>query len=482
MALLSKYVIPDSLRPQDPKRFWKFRNTDNSTGSTTYRFTNAFISSSVNGLDRRIYVAGGNDSYFIGLGNNVNYARGGFMNVPTSAFEPGELPQEIFLGVYVFYILTNLGNLYSMGYNGAGALGINSTTDSITPVKITTFDKNVAKFQVSSGAVGYDFCYAITTSGQLYTWGYNGHYNLGFNDYQDRLVPTLVNTGSVADKIITQIYPKADTLTSYCCGYVIDSDRNVHVVGNNGSGHLGTGNTTAVSNGFVQLPAIKADKIWMDMYNSNGGAYILDGNTLYTAGYNIYGSLGNGTNDGSYLYPFANRSLFQGVSIETIHIGSYYGGCFIAILTDGTVRTLGYNGAGQVGDGGTSNKFNSLYNPTYLNLNSTTRRAIKVRTHGWNNHFILTADGKIYISGNNEQGQQCTGDTTQTNSFVDAKHPTGLKWIDFEPFGTASTIGCTAVDEKNDIWCVGYSGYGLTAQIDTSNNPNLYNWRRAHIN
>ena len=41
---------------------------------------------------------------------------------------------------------------------------------------------------------------AITPPGEIYTWGWNEHGNLGLGDTKDRSEPTLVKAPTIADK------------------------------------------------------------------------------------------------------------------------------------------------------------------------------------------------------------------------------------------------------------------------------------------
>jgi alpha-tubulin suppressor-like RCC1 family protein len=77
----------------------------------------------------------------------------------------------------------------AMGYN-AGQLGIDELDDRIfaQPVPCTSlYDRNV--IQISTGR---NHTLALTSSGQVYSFGINSHGQLGLGDRHDRIEPTLI--------------------------------------------------------------------------------------------------------------------------------------------------------------------------------------------------------------------------------------------------------------------------------------------------
>lgn len=83
-------------------------------------------------------------------------------------------------------LLTKDGNVYTCGY---GALGLGK--DKIQTLESTQVKglSNVAKVFAAT-----DYAAAITTSGELYTWGLNGpSCRLGTNNAEHAFEPTRVN-------------------------------------------------------------------------------------------------------------------------------------------------------------------------------------------------------------------------------------------------------------------------------------------------
>ena len=84
-------------------------------------------------------------------------------------------------------IMSTSGNLYAWGYNGYGQLGLDDTTNRDVPTKVGT-DTWVAV------AGGYYHSVGINSDGELYAWGRNNYGQLGLDDTTNRYVPTKVGT------------------------------------------------------------------------------------------------------------------------------------------------------------------------------------------------------------------------------------------------------------------------------------------------
>ncbi|KAK9735538.1 hypothetical protein RND81_04G211300 [Saponaria officinalis] len=81
------------------------------------------------------------------------------------------------------------GEVMSWGRNQNGQLGLNSTEDSLIPQKIQTFQG----IPVKMVAAGAEHSAAVTETGELYGWGWGRYGNLGLGDRNDRLVPEKVS-------------------------------------------------------------------------------------------------------------------------------------------------------------------------------------------------------------------------------------------------------------------------------------------------
>eukprot|EP00439_Symbiodinium_sp_Y106_P060273 s3797_g8.t2 len=123
--------------------------------------------------------------------------------------------------------ITDSGELWTWGENGHGQLGVGDTTNRHGPVKVS-----VSHQKVVAVAAGYWHSAAITESGELWTWGYNGHGQLGVGDTKKRHAPIKV---SVNGQKIAAVAAGGFHSTA------ITDSHEVWTWGYNGHGQLGVG-------------------------------------------------------------------------------------------------------------------------------------------------------------------------------------------------------------------------------------------------
>ncbi|MFO0629301.1 MAG: MopE-related protein, partial [Polyangiales bacterium] len=171
---------------------------------------------------------------------------------------------------------------------------------------------------------------------------------------------------------------------------------------------------------------------------------LLNNRTIRCVGYNGYGQLGDGTT--------TNRTAtvaVSGVTTATSVVGGYYHAC--ARLTDGTARCWGYNGHGEIGD------------------NTATTRVTATVVSGLSNVRQLDAgiyhtcavlnDGTVRCWGYNGYGQ--IGDNTTTNRLV----PTAVSGLFNVVQISAGGYSTCAVKSNGTVWCWGYNVLGLQLRL-----------------
>jgi hypothetical protein len=225
------------------------------------------------------------------------------------------------------------GTLWTWGNNNNGKLGDGTTTNRSSPG--TTAGGGTDWKQVNAGTLSTA---AIKTDGTLWTWGRNDDGQLGDGTTTNRSSPGTVAGGGVNWKQVACGGDGADSHTS-----AIKTDGTLWTWGANNLGQLGTGNTTArsspgttagggtnwkqVDNGRLHTAAIKTDgTLWT--WGGNGSGRLGTGNT--TARSSPGTTAGGGTN-------------WKQVACGYNHTA--------AIKTDGTLWTWGGNIRGQLGDG-----------------------------------------------------------------------------------------------------------------------------------
>ena len=146
--------------------------------------------------------------------------------------------------------LDSEGNVYSVGFNAHGQLGLGHNTNQNELNKIPNIPPIKTISCVSAS------CYLIDFEGNLWNFGYNGCGQLGHGDRKHINTPKIVNTL----KDIQQI--------SYgCCGFhflVKNSQNQIFVTGNNSYGQLGTGDTQLVS--ILKEINSQYSSIWRDEF------------------------------------------------------------------------------------------------------------------------------------------------------------------------------------------------------------------------
>jgi alpha-tubulin suppressor-like RCC1 family protein len=82
--------------------------------------------------------------------------------------------------------------VYCWGYNNDGEIGNNSTTSSNVPVQVVGVGGTGLLSGIASIAVGYYHTCALSATGRIDCWGYNGAGQLGNNSTTNSHVPVEV--------------------------------------------------------------------------------------------------------------------------------------------------------------------------------------------------------------------------------------------------------------------------------------------------
>ncbi|KAL3671548.1 hypothetical protein V7S43_003465 [Phytophthora oleae] len=303
---------------------------------------------SIGGEKRVVDVACGNeqtamlsekgDVFTCGYNDSGQCAIGTTERVPTLRYSPGLSSirtVKIFSGNGSEHLaaLNANGNVYTVGFNMRGQLGLNSAT-SVT--EATLVDKLAGK-RVVDVACSYFHTAIVLDNGDLYTCGCNDYGQLGSGDHSGQLVPRPVES--------LFRHP----VLAVACGqhYTVASLRDGGVVafGKNDHGQLGLDNASEPVLQPTRLAA-PLDRAIVPQLSCgyHHTAIVMESGAVYTFGRNDYGQLGLGHKQHT-----ARPTLVE--SLSRTRITQVACGCYhtLALSDDGKVFPFGRNNHGQLG-------------------------------------------------------------------------------------------------------------------------------------
>ncbi|HEX3706514.1 MAG TPA: Ig-like domain repeat protein [Mycobacteriales bacterium] len=328
------------------------------------------------------------------------------------------------------------------GLNNLGQLGNGSTTGSTTPNPTPGLASFPAGTTIVAVASGSAHTLALGSDGTVYAWGDNTYGELGNGTATSSTTPVAVT------------FPAGTTVTALAAGYVdslaLTSTGQVYAWGYNNAGQLGNGSTAvaAVTPTLVSIPAgvtIKAIAAGFahDLALTSAGA-------VYAWGYNNVGQLGNGT-----LTTSRTPVLVSALTATAIAAGYEDS---LAVTSTGGVDGWGYNALAQLGDGTITNR--SVPTATKLPVGVT---ATAVAT-GFAHSLALGSDGSVYSWGYNNDGQLGTGSTAVAGAPAAVSLPAGTTATAI----TANLGDGYALTPSGDVYAWGDNAYGELGTGSTS--------------
>ena len=239
------------------------------------------------------------------------------------------------------------------------------------------------------------------------------------------------------------------------CGYnhtfILMNDGSVWSCGNNGSGQLGLNDNTS-KNTFTQVTTNINNDV-NQIVCGNAHTFILknDG-SIWSCGNNDYGQLGLGDNTTKTTFTQVTTNINNDVK-QIACSGNHT----IILKNDGNVWACGWNSAGQLGLGNTTNR--NTFTQVITNINNDVKQI--VCGHGCT--FILKNDGSVWACGSSSGGQLGLGDYTNKNTFtqVTTNINNDVKQI---------VTGYRTYILKNDgsVWACGWNDRGQLGLGDTT--------------
>lgn len=288
--------------------------------------------------------------------------------------------------------------------------------------------------------------YALTSTGDVYSWGVNSFGELG----DGQLTP-------YDTKAVKVDFPTGVTITSlpnpmpFDAGLAIDSAGHVWGWGFNGADDLCL--SGLVHSRPQQLPL-------SDVTQATGArthALFDSGGIVYACGSGDAGELGNGST-ASTTTPTPVVGLPSGIKVTTL-TSSWEGSG--ALLANGDYYNWGYNQAGQLGNGSTTNSAV----PVKVELPNQVRQVFQGGSGPKNGQTVaILGDGDVWAWGNNDRGQLGIGTQVDSDVPVSVHVPKGVTFVKVNSGGYASY----AIDSTGQLWAWGDNKAG---QLGTGSVP-----------
>jgi len=325
------------------------------------------------------------------------------------------------------------GTVWTWGSGGSGQLGNGTTTDSSTPVQVTSLGTGCL-----SVAASFYQTMAIKADGTLWAWGFNQYGQLGDGSTTNRSTPVQVGLATNWVSVAMGNFH----------GLGLRADGTLWAWGGNGSGQVGDGSTTNRSTP-VQV-GTATDWVSIAAGYQHSLAIKRDG-TLWSWGYVGFGQLGNGGATPTVPTQVGTATNWVSVTAGQDHT--------LGLQANGTLWGWGSNGGGQFGDGTTTNRSTPWQCGTATNwqtINSGPYFTMAIKT-----------DGTLWGWGSSALGQLGIGAIGQRNSPVQAG--TATSWVSVGTGGnvTLAEQGCRS------LWTCGANSSGQLGDGTTTNRSTL---------
>ncbi len=357
--------------------------------------------------------------------------------------------------------------VWAWGHNTLGQLGDGSgSSASYEPVQVVDSGGVNYLVDVNSIATGGTHSVALKSDGTIWTWGSNTYGQLGNSSTTRSTTPVQVlNTDGSGYFINATAISAGQTHT-----IALKSDSTVWAWGENDEGQLGNGTTTyrtkpiqvkgpggvgylsgiiAIKGGYAHTLALKSD------------------GTVWAWGKNNFGQLGDGTTD-RRTTPVQVHGI-DGIgfitNIESIAAGNSHS---IALASDSTVLTWGYNYYGQLGDGNSGGSRLS-YTPGVdsnipvhaISVDGTgILRDISSITGGSCHTLALNTGGSVLSWGYNSHGELGNGTTILQDEPGYVLGTDGISSLDNIIQIDSKSQHSLALETDGTVWAWGDNDHG----------------------
>ena len=381
------------------------------------------------------------------------------------------------------------GEVYAWGTNNYGQLGNGNNTSSNIPTKVVTPDGTENISDIVEISAGDHYSIISDKEGNIYTFGYSGHYRTANENTVNKPVQ------------ITDNVSKIELVSASEGGHTVISDWDgyVYTVGLNDAGQLGLGDNSSRSKfemvGKLQIISnpekislhvgetknvdlsvgssfnLKSDVAQLSgtinkvITNTNIASVSEDvvtgesiGRTILNATYT--GTIGTISQD--------ERSFYRNIEVEVLPEGGVVvpnvdsgNGFTVSLKSDGSVWSWGTNNYGQLGLGNTI-----AYNePQKIELTDI----IKDVAVGTNHALALTESGKVYAWGLGNYGQLGQGNGYNQLSPVVVYNTEGKILEDIVKIEAGDEVSF-AINSKGEVYAWGKNYSSRAQRLNTKEN------------
>ena len=332
-----------------------------ATGETIIGISLGFLHSSALTSAGRLFTWGLNDYGQLGDGTTIS------RHTPTDitgnfVLQPGEIIIQVATGNRHTAALTSHGRLFIWGVNWYGQLGDGTETERHSPTEITH------RFGLGDGetiiqvSLGVNHSSALTSTGRFFTWGWNNSGQLGDGTTTGRNTPTNITSRFVLADQETIIMSALGGRHSS----VLTSTGRLFTWGWNDNGQLGDGTTTTrhtpidVTSSFDFVETEFLMQVSLGVHHTSA---LTSQGRLFTWGWNDNGQLG----DGTIINRHVPTVIIEGMGLligETVVQVMATSSHTSALTSRGRLFIWGLNIYGQFGDGTTVDK----WTPVHVNI------------------------------------------------------------------------------------------------------------------
>ena len=288
-------------------------------------------------------------------------------------------------------------------------------------------------------AAGEFHSVAVKSDGSFWTWGYNGSGQLGIG------VETTRKLSSVQIE-------KDNNWLAVVAGdnysLALKNDGSLWSWGNNDDGQLGIGDDSI---NIKQSPVrIGEDNDWTSisagiLYDNGHNLALKSDGSLWSWGYNFHGQLGNGLGGSIWRYnEYAPIRIGEDNDWSAFAAGGAHS---LALKSDGTLWAWGTNGSGQLGIG--DELITESFSPIQIGEDNDWSA---IAAGGYHN-LALKNDRSLWAWGNNNEGQ--LGDGSKEDKFSPARIGEDNDWIEIAGSPTHSL----ALKSDGSLWVWGKTLY-----------------------